>query len=771
LRDGREKLEPARHEENSLNQLTGSNKRYAPIYLVAVAGVILAIAAFYTVRYIEIQNIKARFSLETQNRINAVEREIEVNLEAVRSLHSFYLSSEEVTREEFRQFTSHLLSRHPSVQAFEWIPRITLSQRNLYEEKAGGEYPGFQITEREEQGTIVRAREREEYFPVYFVEPYNGNETALGFDLTSNPTRLQALNNARDTGMIAATSRITLVQEKEKQYGFLVVIPVYQKNISLDTVEDRRNNLTGFVLGVFRVRDIVERTRSYLMASGIDSYLYDVSVPGENINLYTHNSATNGDQSVLTGAGVKYTGNYYIEKTLKVADKTWKITGTPGAAFIAHTKDWHAWGASAGILSIAFLIALYLKKMLDQTSYAEGLVRKLGDEIVVRKEVEIEIINREKEFRSLFENMNEAFGYHRIIVDEKNRPVDYEFILVNNAFEKATGLKKEDVLGKKVTEVIPGIRDSKPDLIGIYGEVALTGKETAFELYFEPFDKWYHVNAYSQRKAHFVTVFDDISDRKKSEQEREHFLTELKSKNRELEQILYVTSHDLRSPLVNVEGFSRELDFSLKKLMTALDKVEMPSDTEETVARIMKNEVPESMTYITKSISKMDTLLKGLLKLSRLGRLELSIEQIDMDRMISDVVSNFEFRLKESGIKVNVSAMPLCRGDIGQINQVFSNLLDNAIKHIDPGKPGIINISGRQENNQSIYCIEDNGVGIDPGHQEKIFELFHRLEPEKSQGEGLGLTIAYMIVERHNGEIWVESEPGKGSRFYVTLPC
>jgi PAS domain S-box-containing protein len=746
------------------------NKRYVPIYLVALAGVILAIVAFRAVRHVETKSVKAEFNLVAQDRVNAVKREIETSLEAVKSLHSFYLASQEVTRAEFRQFTAHLLGRHPSIQALEWIPRITLSQRNLYEERARGEYPDFQITEQEELGTMIRAREREEYFPVYFVEPYNGNRTALGFDLASNPTRLKALNLARDSGMIAATERITLVQKQKEQYGFLVFIPVYQKNDPLNTFDDGRSNLHGFVVGVFSVGEIVERSYTYRKEAGIDIHLYDVSASEEGLILYRHLSQRNSHQNAIMNPERKDKRKHYIENTLNVADKTWKITGVPDSAFYASAKDWHAGGASAGVLFISFMIALYLKKMLDQSIYSEGLVRKLGDEINVRREVADALKKSDKEFRALFENMSEGFAYHRIIVDDRNRPVDYEFILVNNSFEKATGIKADDALGKKVTEIIPGIRDSKPDLVALYGEVAQTGNDATFELYFEPFDRWYLVKAYSPRKDHFVAIFDDISDRKKAEQERERLLSELTSKNNELQQILYVTSHDLRSPLVNVDGFSRELNLSLKGLISELDKIEIPPAIKERIDSIIQGDVVESLHYISKSISRMDLLIKGLLSLSRLGQIELNIKQIDMNELVVEVVSNFEFRIKELGVKVNISKMPTCRGDSGQISQVFSNLLDNAMKHLDSGQQGIITISGYQENHQSHYCIEDNGIGIAPDHHEKIFKLFHQLDPGKTHGEGLGLTIAHRIVERHHGKIWVESEPGKGSRFYVSLP-
>ena len=119
---------------------------------------------------------------------------------------------------------------------------------------------------------------------------------------------------------------------------------------------------------------------------------------------------------------------------------------------------------------------------------------------------------------------------------------------------------------------------------------------------------------------------------------------------------------------------------------------------------------------------------------------------------------------------LRVGDLPPCQGDPAQLDQVFSNLLGNAIKYLDPGRPGVISVTGRADLDRCVYCVEDNGVGIDPKHQEIIFELFHRLDPHASDGEGLGLTIVRQILGRMDGEVWVESRPGVGSRFYVALP-
>ncbi len=265
----------------------------------------------------------------------------------------------------------------------------------------------------------------------------------------------------------------------------------------------------------------------------------------------------------------------------------------------------------------------------------------------------------------------------------------------------------------------------------------------------------------------YIAIRTDITQRKQDELQLKYFAEELQAKNKELETIVYVVSHDLRSPLLNVQGFGNALSRACDQLK---EKLAGAAEQDRVIAQALSTDIPRALRFIDAGVKKMDLLLAGFLRFSRLGRVALQIQPLLMEKVLHGAIQAAKFQIDEAGAAVEVGALPDCQGDPTLTGQVFSNLLDNALKYRDPSRPCHISISGHTENGQAIYAVRDNGIGIAPEHQPKVFELFHRLDPKKTSGEGMGLTIAQRILERQHGRIWVESNSGEGTTFFVSLP-
>lgn len=273
----------------------------------------------------------------------------------------------------------------------------------------------------------------------------------------------------------------------------------------------------------------------------------------------------------------------------------------------------------------------------------------------------------------------------------------------------------------------------------------------------------------SDKKRLILLSIQDITDQRNKEKELQLLNSELEAKKEELQQLLYITAHDLRSPLVNIQGFNKELEASIDELINLLEKEKISKSNIEKYKLILEEEIPEAMHFISSSAAKMDALLTGLLVLSRLGREKTKRSQLVMDKLMTDVIDNFKFEINKQKVELIVGDLPNCNGDELQINQLFSNLIGNSLKFFDPKRPGKIQISGEIENGFAKYIIEDNGIGIHPNHQDKVFELFHKLD-QKKPGIGLGMNIVKQIVQSHNGKIELESNLDIGTKFIIFIP-
>lgn len=269
----------------------------------------------------------------------------------------------------------------------------------------------------------------------------------------------------------------------------------------------------------------------------------------------------------------------------------------------------------------------------------------------------------------------------------------------------------------------------------------------------------------------YIAIRTDITQRKAYEADLERFASDLAEKNKELEAIVYTVSHDLRSPLVNVQGFGRQLQRACEKIQAATAAASDGLVPAAALQQPVEQSIPQALRFINAGVNKMEMLLSGLLRFSRLGRVILDIAPLNMDALLAATLAAMKFQLDEVAAEIHLEPLPSCLGDEAQINQVFANLIDNALKYRAPARPLRLVIRGAVKDGQTIFSVADNGIGIPAGHQPKIFEIFHRLDPDSTTGEGLGLTIAQRLLERQHGRIWVESIEGAGSTFFVALPA
>ncbi|HEV7517469.1 MAG TPA: ATP-binding protein [Thermoanaerobaculia bacterium] len=250
-----------------------------------------------------------------------------------------------------------------------------------------------------------------------------------------------------------------------------------------------------------------------------------------------------------------------------------------------------------------------------------------------------------------------------------------------------------------------------------------------------------------------------------------HANEELRAKSQEIETFVYSVSHDLRSPLVNLQGFSRELERSCRDLRRALGQAALPADVRPQLAAL-DGDMQESLRFIQTAVSRAGNIIDALLRLSRAGRVEYQWQRVDVEAIVHRVVDAMRGTIAQKGALVTVGTLPPAWGDPTAVEQVFGNLLGNALNYLDPTRPGEIAVGARSagERGDPTYWVKDNGLGIPEAYLAKLFMAFQRLHGDIAPGEGIGLALVRRIVLRHAGEIWAESREGVGTTFFLTLP-
>ncbi len=273
---------------------------------------------------------------------------------------------------------------------------------------------------------------------------------------------------------------------------------------------------------------------------------------------------------------------------------------------------------------------------------------------------------------------------------------------------------------------------------------------------------------------------DDAEMASRRAEEMTSINAQLREKAQENEMFVYSVSHDLRSPLVNLQGFSKELGLIGQDLLRAVDRDGVPDDVRRQTRSLIQVEMGESVGFIQSAVTRLSAIIDALLRLSRAGRVEYRPQVVAVKPAVARVVAALRGTIDERKAQVVVGDLPPAFTDPTAIEQVFANLIGNAINYLDPKRPGRVEVSAtiphqvdgeRAAEPMVIYSVADNGMGIAKSYQGKIFTAFQRLHGDVAKGEGIGLALVRRMVERNGGRVWFESEVGRGTTFSFSMPA
>ena len=409
---------------------SGGAAAWGTATLTALIGLTLTVGLFMDLRQKNQEALEQRFQMSAEERARLLITKFRDSLRDLDAIRRFFSGSDTVTRKEFREFVTPIL-KYGDFWAIEWLPRVTREQRVKFEAAARRDgLTDFRFTEQESNGTLVRAAERDEYFPVYYLEPYAGNEKALGYTPPpSHPARGAVLTQARDSGHLTLSARYTLVQEPAGRFSVLAFAPVYREGTTRG-VDERRQQIEGFVLGVIRVGAVVEHTLQDTPLQGLILRLTDLSAESGPQLLYDWIPRL-GAAEPVADSPLQY------QQDFPLANRLWRIEIQPDAAFIANQGEHtHLWIPPIGAL-MTFLATLYLFTVASQRQRAESLVATRTAELRASQEY----------IRAVLDALSDAvFVYD----DNTGQVLD-----VNSRMSELFGYTYEEALALKVGQ--PGL--------------------------------------------------------------------------------------------------------------------------------------------------------------------------------------------------------------------------------------------------------------------------------------------------------------------------
>ncbi|MFH1189092.1 MAG: CHASE domain-containing protein [Candidatus Omnitrophota bacterium] len=706
------------------------------VILTLLAGIAVSLLAFSMAGYWEENRLRKEFDIRASTSIGLIENVVEDNMNALRSLADFYAASDKVSRDEFRVFATEILKIRPYILEFRWLARVGRPERAAFEESARKEgLSDFEIKETNADGKLTAAAEREEYFPSFYAEPIENRKHLLGLDSSSFKERRLAMEKARDTGEAAAANEVVYIGLEEINTASRVFYPIYRNGAKTATVEDRRENLAGFIAMIYNIKMLADLSRNSLAPLGCDVYIYDDHAEKGKKLLYFQPARLRDEipkKLPFDESQIEEKGGFLYKKSFSIADRDWTIIGRPSPKFLRQSRTYYSLIILFAGVAVTVILAIYMSTLLNRAGVIESLVTVRTAEL--RKSAE--------EWQKTFDSITDL-----IFIQAK----DDTIVKVNKAFAAAIGSAPMDMVGKKCYEVFhcadkpwPNCpfemtkQDKKMHMEEVIGlNAGITFSVTTSPIFNE-----------AGELVGSVHIARDITEMKKAEDKLRE-AAEIKSN------FTSMVSHELRTPLAAIK-----------------ESIDIVADG--TAGDINKAQ-EEFITMAKRNVDRLARLINNVLDFQKLesGKSIFDMKEDDMNEVVNEVGKQMASVAAQKGLDLKSDTaddLPKADFDRDKMIQVLTNLVNNAIKFTEKGG---ITIRTTKKDTMIRVSVSDTGIGIKDEDLPRLFHSFEQIatgRDRKTGGTGLGLVISQAIVEKHGGKMWAESKYGEGSTFHFVIP-
>lgn len=752
-----------------------THRKGHPGFFAVTAAVVLtlglAVYAASLLRDNELRQARAEFERLGAHIAGHLEHEMTVSLELVRLTANIFNETERISRASFSGFAQGAMSGQTSLRALEFVPRIFEEDRKSFEAAVRREgFPAFSITARSPDGTFIAAPPSPEHYPVLYAEPFAGNEALLGFDQASDPVRREALEEAVKTGATVISARVRPMHSRNHGWAILVAQPLLPKAAQARSPEERSERLMGFALGVFEVETLLHYAMKDLPDQAVNVTLTDLTAePGQDI-LYERTAVSTAPWSLLPQPELT------TVVPILTGQRHWQLrcVSTPG--FLAGRLTWRPGLAILAGLAIAALLAIAMIKSLRLLALSEARTKE-------QAQAKLQALEGERKLQTILEGIQAAtfaIDARSLAIQDINHVAEELF-----AISKAqwTGRPSGELLGSNLTPLGPA---GQPEA---HGGQAASGHLSGEYLLIRPDGKRIPLSrvtlpAVSGGADCVFEVFFDISAKKAMERQ-----LGLAQKLESIGQLSSGIAHEINTPIQYVAGnlgFLQEAFRDVSDMIAKSRELVRSCPCEDSIgpqldalmqdARygMLAAEIPDSITDSIAGVERVADIVGAMKRFSHPDTENRRLVDIAKAIEATLAISRNEWKYNARVHTEIAPDLPLLLCSPGDVNQALLNVVVNAAHAItekfeSAGGQGLITVRALVRGGFMEISVADNGTGIPGENLDKVFDPFFTTK-EVGRGTGQGLAIVHSVVQRHAGNIRIDSEPGQGTRITLCFP-